>query len=516
MYSALRSKWLMAVVLLFAAFGVLAALSIVPTPFFGGASWDSLRGPGKFVPVAYAGPAGEDFGVLERANRALVYVVNQTRQGVVRIQTEAGTQTAQRRSNPEEQQQERRGFRFQFPFDWPDVPEGRGPIIIPPRTGIGSGVIVSTDGYILTSNHVVEGAERMDVRLDNGRELRARLIGRDPQTDLAVAKVDAKDLPALALGDSDALEVGEFVIAIGTPFDKDQSVSLGIVSAKGRHGIMAGEESPYEDFIQTDAAINPGNSGGPLVNIRGEVVGINTAINSRTGVNEGVGFAIPINLAKKVMTDLIEKGKVVRAWLGVWIGDVSPNLAEELRLGGVRGAMVNRVFPRSPADRAGIHPADIILEMDGDRVRNRDHFRNTISSARVGSKVRLTLLRDGAEKTVTVTLGELPEEERVVSAPRQTPDTANGWMGITVAELDSDRAKELGYVGMSGVLVTNVEPNSPAARERIEAGTLIMEIGGEPVKDLNGFRAAVKKAGPSVLVKYRSGEFVRLTVLKKE
>jgi len=511
MHRLLHSKWVLAIVLLFAAFGVLAALSLIRTPLT--ARWqgtDRSQFP-QFVPVAYAeSPTGDDFAVLQRTNRAMTQIIGSARRSVVSIETTAEV----RPSGSSGEGNEGREFPFDLPFDFhfrmPNAPQV-------PREGVGSGVIVSADGYILTNNHVVEGASSIRVRTDDGDELAAKLVGRDPRTDIAVVKVDADGLTAMPLGDSESLQVGEFVIAIGTPFRLSQSVSLGIVSAKGRSQIIGRsdpESAPYEDFIQTDAAINPGNSGGALVNIYGQLVGVNTAINSRTGVNEGVGFAVPINIARKVMGDLIDKGKVVRAWLGVYSSDVSPEVAKEIGLEPGKGAMVSQVQDDSPASRAGLKPLDIIIVADGKKVEGSNQLRNYISTSEVGKKARLTLLRDGKEREVTVTLGEL-DEQNVAAVPSSRRESANGWMGVTVEELDPKRAEELGYEGESGVVVSAVEPGSPAARIGLQENTLILEIGGTAVTNLKQFREATKKAGNSAFIKWRRGKMYGLSVLKK-
>jgi serine protease Do len=509
----------MGVVLLFAVFGFLAALSVVPTPFFGPGGWHREKLP-KFVPVAYADDlvTNEDFAALARANRALTQVIQQTRPSVVSIETVTKARVITRR-NPDgsDSEDNKPQFPFNLPFDFHGfgVPEGR----MPERAGVGSGVIVSKDGYIITNNHVVEEADTITARLDDGRVVSAKLVGRDPKTDVAVVKIDENNLNAMPLGDSDRLSVGEFVIAIGSPFRLAQSVSLGIVSAKSRANIIGSanpDEVPYEDFIQTDAAINPGNSGGALINIYGQLVGINTAINSRTGGNEGVGFAVPINIARKVMSDLIEKGKVVRAWLGVYIKDLEPDVAKELGMSAPGGALISQVQDNSPAERAGLKPLDVVIEVDGDRVSNANQLRNYISSNDVGKKVRLTILRSGKRTDVSVTLGELPEQERVIARGRSRGETANGWMGITVEELTSKRAEELGYKGESGVVITKVESNSPAARAGLSEDVLILEIGGTPVRSLADFREATKKNENTAFIKWRMGSNYGLSVLKKE
>lgn len=510
----------MGVVLLFALFGFLAALSVVPIPFWSQDGWNRGDLP-KFVPAAYADDAvtNDDFAALARANRAMTQIIAQTRPSVVSIETVTKARGIAR-SEPDDSEGGERDPRFPFnlPFDFHGfgAPEGR----IPERAGVGSGVIVSKDGYVLTNNHVVEEADKITARLDDGRIVPAKLVGRDPKTDIAVVKIDESNLQAMPLGDSERLAVGEFVIAIGTPFRLAQSVSLGIVSAKSRANIIGAanpEEAPYEDFIQTDAAINPGNSGGALINIHGQLVGINTAINSRTGGNEGVGFAVPINIARKVMTDLIEKGKVVRAWMGVYIKDLEPDVAKELGMSAPGGALISQVQDKSPAERAGLKPLDVVVEVDGEKVANANQLRNYISSSNVGKKVRLSLLRNAKRTEETVTLGELPDNDAPILARGSSRgETANGWMGITVEELTPKRADELGYKGESGVVVAKVDPSSPAARAGLAENALILEIGGAPVRTLTDFREATKKNEKTAFVKWRMGSNYGLSVLKKE
>jgi serine protease Do len=275
-----------------------------------------------------------------------------------------------------------------------------------PRQSLGSGLIVEPEGFVLTNNHVIANARTITVRLSDEQEYEARVVGRDPQTDLALLRIqDRRQFPAVKLGDSDRLRVGDWVLAIGNPFGLEQTVTAGIVSAKGRV-IGAG---PYDDFIQTDAPINPGNSGGPLFNTQGEVIGINSAIFSQTGGSVGIGFAIPINLAKELMPQLKTKGRVTRAWLGVGIAPVSPELAQTLGRAGRDGALIAEVVPNGPAARAGIRPGDLIVAFEGRPIRRADELPRTTARAPVGSDVELKLFRDGKELTVKARLGELPE-----------------------------------------------------------------------------------------------------------
>src|SRR3989441_3364563 len=291
--------------------------------------------------------------------------------------------------------------------------EGRSPrrnLNMPRQTGIGSGVIVTKDGYILTNNHVVDGADEVKVALSDGREFTAKVIGRDPKSDVAVIKVDAKDLPAVPMADSDKVEVGDVVLAVGNPFGIGQTVTTGIVSATGRGGAIGLD---YEDFIQTDAAINPGNSGGPLVDSEGRLVGINTAILSRSGGNQGIGFAIPANLARDVMEGLVKDGHVTRGYLGVLIQDVTPALAKEFKLKDSGGALVGEVTPDSPAEKAGLKTGDIITEFDGKKVTDSRHLKLEVARVQPGHTATVKVLRDGSPKTLEVAVREMPGTERL-------------------------------------------------------------------------------------------------------
>ncbi|HWP34950.1 MAG TPA: DegQ family serine endoprotease, partial [Thermodesulfobacteriota bacterium] len=396
---------------------------------------------------------------------------------------------------------ERRGRRELTP-PFPFGPFGpRGPRAPVPRQGIGSGFIVSEDGYILTNNHVVEDAEEIVVRLADEREFRARVVGRDPKTDIALIKIDVpgEKLTPVRLGDSDALEVGEWVLAIGNPFGLDHSVTAGIVSAKGRV-IGAG---PYDDFIQTDAPINPGNSGGPLVNLSGEVVGISTAIVAQ---GQGVGFAIPINLAKQLLPQLRERGVVSRGWLGVIIQRVTPELARSFRLPEERGALVADVMKGSPAEKAGVQRGDVVIEFNGAPVKEITDLTKLVAAARVGSEARLTVIRDGKRLTLPVTVGEMPGEPTEAAVPR-----AETRLGMSVQDLTPELARQLEVEGERGVVVTRVEQEGPAARAGIEEGDIIREVNRQPVASVKEFEEALSRSPADApvlfLVKRDSGAF---------
>jgi serine protease Do len=373
--------------------------------------------------------------------------------------------------------------------------------------GNGSGVIVSGEGYILTNNHVVEGAEEIRVALTDGRELDAEIIGTDPSTDLAVIKVEAGGLPVAPLGNSDDLQVGDWVVALGSPFGLENTVTAGIVSATGRTNMRLAD---YEDFIQTDAAINPGNSGGALSNLAGEVVGINTAIASRTGGYMGVGFAIPINLARDVMGQLIETGAVTRGWLGVSIQDVTPELRESFDLApDVEGALVAEVLEDTPAEEAGIEVGDVITGLDGDKIGDANELRNRVAAVRPGAKVHLELLREGEEMKLTLEMGERPAEltpTRIVPGDRGTRGEKKTARGVTVGSLTPEVKSELDYDGETGVAVLDVERYSAASRAGVAPGMVIVEVNREAVDDPGEFvELAEGTDGPVLLYVWSAG-----------
>jgi serine protease Do len=380
------------------------------------------------------------------------------------------------------------------------------------RRGQGSGFIITSDGYILTNNHVVEGAEKITVKFSDDKELPAKVIGRDPETDVAVIKVDANNLPTVQLGDSDKLKVGEWVIAIGNPFGLSHTVTAGIVSAKGRSRIGLSE---YEDFIQTDAAINFGNSGGPLLNIDGKVVGINSAIFSRSGSYMGIGFAIPINMAKYVYEKIRAEGKVTRGYMGIYAEDASPEIAEHFGVKGRKGILVDKVIADSPAGKSGIEKGDIIVKMNGKAVSDWNNFRYEIARLSPGTKITLTVIRNSEEKDIEVKL----EAKESKGTPSETGDNETKQLGITVQDLTPELAQQFGYKDeKSGVIVSDVAPASPAAEIGITAGTLITEVNRQKVENTQSFWELVKKAKDSVLLYVRQntqqGEISRYVVVK--
>src|SRR5512136_2054717 len=351
------------------------------------------------------------------------------------------------------------------------------------QRSLGSGFIIDREGYIITNNHVIEGASEIRVRLSTEKEFEAEVVGRDAKTDLALIKIKSwNDLPVVDLGDSDKLEIGEWVMAIGNPFGLSQTVTVGIVSAKGR---VIGS-GPYDDFIQTDASINPGNSGGPLINMKGEVVGINTAIIAS---GQGIGFAIPINMAKEVVLQLQEKGHVTRGWLGVSIQEVTPELAKSFGLKEKKGALVAQVVSASPAEKAGIEQGDIIVEFDGKEIADSKDLPRIVASTPVGKAVTIRLSRNGKVLDRQVKVGEMEEKAEVA----KTPSTKKS-LGITVQNITPEMAKGLGLKKETGVVVTGVEPGSPAADGGIRTGDVIREVNRNPVKDAQDFVQKIDKA----------------------
>ena len=354
----------------------------------------------------------------------------------------------------------------------------------PPQHGVGSGVIVSKDGYLLTNNHVVDDADEVKVLLQDGREFSAKVIGKDPKTDVAVVKVDAKDLDAIEIADSDKIEVGDLVLAIGNPFTGNpanigQSVTMGLVSATGRATLGL----DYEDFIQTDAAINPGNSGGALVDAEGRLIGINTAIFSRSGGNQGIGFAIPVNLARDVMNSLVTDGKVTRGYFGVMIQDLTPALARKLDLKQRNGALVGDVVPKSPADKAGIQSGDVVTELDGKPVTDSRHLKLAVARAKPGEHVRVKVLRDGSTKTLDVTVKELPDSEPLAKSDSHRGDDSEALKGVAVADLDTQSRRQFNIPEtVRGAIVKDVEEGSAAAEAGLRPGDVILEINKQPVK----------------------------------
>ncbi len=365
---------------------------------------------------------------------------------------------------------------------------------------LGSGVIVSDDGYIITNNHVVEQADEIKVTLYDRRTLTGKVVGADPKTDIALVKINVKGLPTIPWGNSEKLKVGEFVLAIGNPFGLSHTVTMGIVSAVGRANVGIAD---YEDFIQTDAAINPGNSGGPLVNIHGELVGINTAIFSRSGGYQGIGFAVPSNMVRRVMEQLRKQGKVIRGWLGVTIQDMTPELAGKFGLKTATGALVSDVFKDSPAQKAGIKRGDVIIEYDGKAITSVSSLRNMVAQSKVGSEVEITLVRNSIRNKFRVVVNELPKEFSEVSSapPEEKPDDVKALAGITVTELTGAIAKQLGIdQSEKGVVVLNVNSDSAAQEAGIKKGDVIQEIDRKRIYSIDDWKKIVSGIKPDEMV----------------
>ncbi|MBI2182416.1 MAG: DegQ family serine endoprotease [Deltaproteobacteria bacterium] len=374
------------------------------------------------------------------------------------------------------------------------------------QAGLGSGFVIDRDGTILTNYHVVDGAQKIVVKLSDGRGFDAKVLGKDQKTDIAIIKISAgHDLPVATLGDSDRLEVGEWVMAIGNPFGLDHTVTSGIVSAKGRH-IGAG---PYEDFIQTDASINPGNSGGPLINLRGEVVGINTAIFSQSGGNIGIGFAIPTNLVKELLPNLKDNGKVVRGYLGVTIQKITPEIAESLGMKQPSGALVADVAKAGPAERAGIKTGDVIVEFNGKEIKDSGELPLQAARTAPGKQAQLRILRNGKELTLPLTVGEFKEREVVAAAQ-------SGGLGLAVQPVTASIAAELGLERAEGLVITSIKPGSPADEAGLQRGDVIAEINRQPVRDRSDYDRAMEKTekGKSLLFLVRRGEGSLFLALK--
>lgn len=361
---------------------------------------------------------------------------------------------------------------------------GRAPQMrTPAQTGLGSGVIISKDGFIVTNNHVVEGADRITVTLDDGSDHQAKIVGRDPQTDIAVIRIEGKDLPAVEMADSETLEVGDRVLAIGNPFGIGETVTSGIVSAKGRRVGILSDVNGYENFIQTDAAINPGNSGGALVDIKGRLVGINTAILSRSGGFQGVGLAVPSDVVSNIASNLAQNGKVVRGYLGISIQDITPALAESFNLKERKGALIAEVTPGSPAEKAGLQDGDIITELNGDAIKDSNSLSFKVGSIAPKSEIRLEVLRDGKSKEITATTGERKGAKDSENGQAIGSNDTGVLNGVAVADLTPTSRRQMRIPSrVQGALITDVAPDSAAARSGINPGDVILEINRQEVE----------------------------------
>jgi serine protease Do len=453
--------------------------------------------PGGHAAVLQQPPTRQDVKPVADLSDAFISISASVTPAVVSIVTEhRGVQGDPHAQVPEE-------FRRMFPqFRIPDADA--------PQEARGSGFITTADGYIVTNNHVVEGATKIDVVLQDNRHLHARVIGADPLTDIAVIKVDASGLPTVRLGSSENARIGEWVLAIGNPLDLGTTVTSGIISAKGRALPIlrqtSGSRWAIEDFIQTDAPINPGNSGGPLVNLHGEVVGVNSAIASPTGYYSGYGFAVPIDLARRIADDLVRYGRVRRPALGVSITEVTPEDAEVFKLERIQGVVAQDFQPNSPAHRAGVQQGDVIVAVDAKPIQRVGQFQRIVASYHPGDEVTLDLVRYGQRRQVKVKLDEAPPpepREKVAQAPPAAPaeTEAGSKLGVAVGPLTPDIARQLGYTGNpGGIVVTDVQPYGPAGRAGIERGTRILAVDGERVADVASFRAAMARKRPGQVV----------------
>ncbi len=434
-------------------------------------------------------------------SQAFADVARQVDPAIVSITTEATVRPA-------------RGFDpFEDPFFRQFLPPSH-PRLNPPRgqkqQSLGSGVIVNSNGTILTNNHVVDRADKITVVLSDGRKLPAKVVGKDPESDIAVVRIDVSGLPTARLGDSDKLKIGEWVLALGNPFGLSHTVTAGIVSARGR-SLDGLESTKFQDFIQTDAAINPGNSGGALVNMDGEVVGINTAIESPTGVYVGYGFAIPVNMARRVMESLIASGKVSRGWLGISIQNIPEDALSTLGLKSQEGTIVSEVHEDTPAQKAGVQTGDVIVAVNGKPIKDRDDLMNTIAATDPGKPVALKVVREKKEVTISVTLGERPPMERLAAMGGREESASAQGLGIEVQDLTPDLAEQFGYRGQAGVVITGIAEDSPAAEAGLREGDLIKSVGQSPVKNAAEFRRALStlKPGGTALLLIRRGRSQR-------
>lgn len=439
----------------------------------------------------------EDQGIrtLNDLNRAFVSLAKSVNPSVVTVSTERVYRVRQDRLSP---------F-FRSPFDdfFEDFFGRRQPRQEPEereyrRSGLGSGVIVSTEGYIITNNHVIDNADTIRVTMMDRRVFPATVVGTDPQTDIAILKIEGQNLPAIPLGNSDDLEIGEWVLAIGSPLSVElaHTVTSGIISAKGRTGVGLAE---YEDFIQTDAAINPGNSGGALVNMNGELIGINSAIATRTGGFQGIGFAVPVNMARSVMESLLEHGEVIRGWLGVYIQDIDELMAQAMDLPVNEGVLVSDVQENSPAQAAGLQQGDVIIRLENKQIFSQSQLRNEVASRLPDTTVKLTVIRDGRERTIDVKLGRLEPEEMAVA-----PDTDfDELLGFRVTNLTEEIAGRYGLDrSRTGVVVTDIQRNSTAARQGLREGDLITQVNRQRVENVNQFYENVRgmQRGDTILL----------------
>lgn len=441
----------------------------------------------KNQPSQTPSPASQALTVLQEVSDGFEQVADKVIPAVVNIQTVFASQNTYDSSYND----------FFHHFFGPMAPQQ-----IAPSVGYGSGFFVTCDGYILTNNHLVQNAKEVKVSLHDGSEYPAQVIGSDPNTEVALIKIDGDNFPCLKLANSDQVKVGQWAIAIGSPFGFEASFTVGVVSATGRSSLGS---SSWENYIQTDAAINPGNSGGPLVNIQGEVIGINTAILTKSGGYLGLGFAIPSNIAEHVAEQLFETGHIQRGYLGIYAQTLTPDLAKALDLKSHQGVVIIEVAKGSPAENAGLKQQDVITAINGKPFTPRMNLTHEVSLMKPGSKLQLTINRDGKVKQVTVTVGEHPMDQQQVA-----PIVQNN-LGIEVENLSPQYAKQLGYEGLSGVLVTKVQPNSKMAIASVQPGSLIMAVNRKEVHNVDDFNIALANAEKNkhILLLIRYGKIQR-------
>ncbi len=382
--------------------------------------------------------------------------------------------------------------------------------------GMGSGFIIDPAGILLTNNHVVQGADKLIVRLQSGREVEGKLVGADPKSDVAVVEIQGGPFPAVEMGSSESLRVGEWVLAIGSPFNQqlEHTVTAGIISAKGRSAVGLAD---YEDFLQTDAAINPGNSGGPLVNLQGRVIGMNTAIASRSGGYQGIGFAIPIDMAKDIATQLRDNGKVVRSWLGIGINDISNEIARGLELDNTDGVLVSEVTLNSPAEKAGVHEGDVILSMNGTAAGGVAKFRNRVATTSPGTQVELAILRDGKRQTVKARLEEKPEDEVAARSRGGDPGNDKG-LGVDLANVTPELVQRFDLEARNaGIVVTRVAAGSPAAEAGMQPGDVVRAVNRKRVANVAEFEAEISRLDPKapVVLLLRRGQASTYVALER-
>ena len=464
-----------------------------------------------FPSSAWGSGETDDLALLQKTSSAFTRIAKKTIPAVVFIKVEKSVESGQYMSP----------FEFNNPFDlfsdefFERFFGRKYPHMQQPRQykqmGQGSGFIISPDGFILTNNHVVGDADKITVQMSDGKEFKAEIIGTDPSSDVALIKIDgSNDLPVLPLGDSDTLEVGEWVMAIGNPFGLSHTMTVGVVSAKGRTGVGI---TDYEDFIQTDAAINPGNSGGPLINMKGEAIGINTAIYSRSGGYMGIGFAIPVNMVKAIKAQLVKSGNVTRGYLGVSIQDLSNELVDSFALKDNKGVLVADVVKESPADKAGMKRGDVIVEYNSKKIQDTGNFRNMVALTPPDTKVDIKIVRDGKEKKLTVIIEE--QKKRLTKA---TQTEIMQKLGFSVQTLTEDIAKQLGLEPQKGVVVTEIVPGTAAQFVGLQPGNLIVEVNRKAIRDTDEFLEALNESLGSkrVLLLVKDRQSTRYVILALE